>query len=204
MKVSKIFSLIFILIACISGAFFYVRQPKSNLLADYISKFHARGGAYILIDRNTGSTVDSSFINIDENFALNPHNINKLFIDGAGFKDGLSKNITPKELLTAYTSLINNKDNLLTDEQLKNLKDDLLNNVESGISRQAQVKNIQISGVSSTDTTTNNQIATIFVGDFTIGAKNYALITLLEAPQAIKSTYGFNLLVGMLFLWLAK
>lgn len=48
--------------------------------------------------------------------------------------------------------------------------------------------------ITSTDFTSkdNNEVYTTFLGDFTSGKQQYALILVLDTPQGIKSTYGFN------------
>ena len=236
MKILKFLFVALIVLGSVIGAYFYgrhsvlpsdeevLRQANLNILKEFMLKFNARGGAYILIDRDTGETVDTSFINMDENFALTPHNINKLFLYAAGLKNGeitaenvsfekdkeayktitdeakkpvyealnLTDTLTPRQLLTAYTSLLNNQNNLLTTEQLDILRAALLNNVQNGISRKAQVEGVQVSGISSTDHKENAQRTNVFLADFALNGKNYAIITVLDEPKPLKITYGFN------------
>lgn len=53
---------------------------------------------------------------------------------------------------------------------------------------------LHIVKLTSTDFTSkdNKEVYTTFLGDFTSGEQQYALILVLDAPQGIKSTYGFN------------
>lgn len=100
MTMFKIFALILFLALGIYGAYFYGKQSASptkqelayqenaDILRDYINKFQARGGAYILLNADTGEVLDKKFAGINENTAFWAYNPLRLFHLVAGLKNG--------------------------------------------------------------------------------------------------------------------
>ncbi|MBO6282047.1 MAG: hypothetical protein J6N49_05915 [Alphaproteobacteria bacterium] len=59
---------------------------------DYIIKFHARGGAYIVLDTETKDLIDKQFIgSVWEGFPIWSHNALRLFTYAVGFHSGTIK-----------------------------------------------------------------------------------------------------------------
>ena len=100
MKILKIFALILVLALGIGGAYFYGRQSafptkqelayreNADILRDYINKFQARGGAYILLNADTNEVLDKKFAGTNENTAFWAYNPQRLFHLVAGLKNG--------------------------------------------------------------------------------------------------------------------
>lgn len=155
-------------------------QKNYNALSNGINKFKAMGGLLVVMDVKTSEIVDEISINM-ENFNYHPDNIAKLL----GFQN---KN-TPQQILAVYSLLVNNNE-----EKLTNLRKTLRNNIINGSGENADVQEANVHGITSTDFTLkdNNEVYTTFLGDFTSGEQQYALILVLDTPQGIKSTYGFN------------
>lgn len=200
-----------------------------DILKDYIIKFHARGGAYIVLDTETKDLVDKQFIgSVWEGFPIWSNNALRLFTYAVGFHSGTIKedekivfNINdsklfdrvakadreaymkpyivkdtamPMTLLLSYIKLFKNADGYLSEFQLKTLKSAVSDNVCSGKAKQANVEGVNVSGITSTTEKNKDgkEVYTVFLGDFEKDGKNYAIITLLDEPEALKSTYGFN------------
>ena len=70
----------------------------------------------------------------------------------------------------------------------------LRNNVTRGTARKVNIEGISIYGLTATDYKLDNpdDVVTTFLGHFSYQGKDYALITFLDAPKGIKSTYNFN------------
>ena len=100
MKIFKIFSFILIMAAGMMGAYFYGRQSvaptkqelvyreNADILRDYINKFQARGGAYILLNADTGEVLNKKFAGTNENASFWAYNPLRLFHLVAGLKNG--------------------------------------------------------------------------------------------------------------------
>ena len=100
----------------------------------------------------------------------------------------------PMTLLLAYMKLFKNTDGYLTESQIAKLKSAVSDNVKTGKAKQANVEGVNVSGITSTTEKNKDgkEVYTVFLGDFEKDGKNYAIITLLDEPEALKSTYGFN------------
>lgn len=155
-------------------------QENYDTLSNGINKFKAMGGLFVVMDVKTSEIVDEISINM-ETLNYHPDNIVKLL----GFQN---KN-TPQEIFAAYSLLVNNNE-----EKLADLRKALQNNIINGSGKNANVQEANVHGITSTDFTSkdNKEVYTTFLGDFTSGEQQYALILVLDTPQGIKSTYGFN------------
>ncbi|MBO6290207.1 MAG: hypothetical protein J6N45_07795 [Alphaproteobacteria bacterium] len=200
-----------------------------DILKDYIIKFHARGGAYIVLDTETKDLVDKQFVgSVWEGFPIWSHNALRLFNYAVGFHSGTIKEdekiifntgekklfdrvakadreayfkpyivndtAMPMSLLLQYIKLFKNADNYLTKTQLETLKSAVSDNVKTGKAKQANFEGVNVSGITSTTEKNKDgkEVYTVFLGDFEKDGKNYAIITLLDEPEALKFTYGFN------------
>lgn len=154
-------------------------QENYDTLSNGINKFKAMGGLFVVMDVKTSEIVDEISINM-ENLNYHPDNIVKLL----GFQN---KN-TPQQILAAYSLLVNNK------EKLANLRKTLRNNIIKGSGKNADVQEANVHGITSTDfiSKDSKEVYATFLGDFTSGEQQYALILVLDTPQGIKSTYGLN------------
>lgn len=200
-----------------------------DILKDYIIKFHARGGAFIVLDTETKDLIDKQFVgSVWEGFPIWSNNALRLFTYAVGFHSGTIKdnerivfNINdsklfdrvakadreaylkpyivndtamPMSLLLQYIKLFKNADNYLAESQLASLKSAVSENVKSGKAERVNVEGYNVSGITSTTEKTKDgkEVYTVFVGEFEANGKNYAIITLLDEPEALKETYGFN------------
>lgn len=206
-----------------------VHHANVDILKDYVIKFHARGGAYIVLDTETKDLIDKQLVgSVWEGFPIWSHNALRLFNYAIGLHTGAIKEnekiilnvrdsklfdriakadheaylkpyivndtAMPMSLLLQYIKLFKNADNYLTESQLATLKSAVSENVKSGKAERANVEGYNVSGITSTTEKTKDgkEVYTVFLGDFEKDGKNYAIITLLDAPEALKSTYGFN------------
>ena len=242
MKVSKIFSLIFALTLCANQAFSddsqafnkitvseEIHHQNADILKDYIIKFHARGGAYIVLDTENKDLIDKQFIgSVWEGFPIWSNNALRLFTYAVGFHSGTIKDnekivlnvrdsklfdriakadreaylkpyivkdtAMPMTLLLSYIKLFKNADGYLSESQIAKLKSAVSENVKTGKATRANIEGANVAGLgSTTDKDKDGKEAyTVFLGDFETDGKNYAIITLLDEPEALKSTYGFN------------
>lgn len=155
-----------------------------GVLAEEIEKFNAAGGAFILVNLENNGVLNSASISILENFDYNqdysytPNNVMKLLK-----KERLA---TPQQLIQDYATVIKSA----TKEDLKKLRD----NVTKGTARRINIEGINIYGLTATDYKLDNpdEVITTFLGHFSYRSQEYGLITLLDAPKGIKSTFGFN------------
>lgn len=101
---------------------------------------------------------------------------------------------TPQQLLAGYLNVFDNKDNLLTKTQLSLLKFAVAENVKSGAAKRANIADANVSGLTATSDykLKEGQVITLFVGTFTAHGEDYALVTVLDNPQGIKETYGYD------------
>lgn len=207
-----------------------VHHANADILKDYVIKFHARGGAYIVLDTETKDLIDKQFIgSVWEGFPIWSHNALRLFNYAIGLHTGAIKEnekiilnvrdsklfdriakadrgeaylkpyivkdtAMPMTLLLSYIKLFKNADGYLTESQIAKLKSALSENVKSGKASRANVEGASVAGLGSTTDKDKDgkEVYTVFLGDFETDGKNYAIITLLDAPEALKSTYGFN------------
>lgn len=155
-----------------------------SVLAEEIEKFNAAGGAFILMNLENNEVLNSASISILKDFNYNqdysytPNNIMKLLK-----KD---KTATIQQFIQDYTAFIKSA----TKEDLKKLRD----NVTKGTAKKINIEGINIYGLTATDYKLDNpdEVITTFLGHFSYRGQEYVLITLLDAPKGIKSTYGFN------------
>lgn len=155
-----------------------------SALAKEIEKFNAAGGAFILVNLQNSEVLNSASISILENFdynqdySYNPNNVMKL-LKG-------DKSATPQQFIKDYAAFIKSA----TKEDLKKLR----SNVTNGTARRINIENVNVYGLTATDYKLDNpdEVITAFLGHFNYKEQDYALITLLDAPRGIKSTFGFN------------
>ena len=154
------------------------------MLAEEIEKFNAAGGAFILVNLKNNEVLNSASINILESFDYNkdysytPNNIMKLLK-----KDRLA---TTSQFVQDYATFI----------KIANKKDleELRENVTQGTAKKINIEGISIYGLTATDYKLDNpnDVVTTFLGHFSYQGQDYALITFLDAPHGLKSTYNFN------------
>ncbi len=155
-----------------------------GVLSEEIEKFNAAGGAFILVNLENDEVLNSASISILEGFDYNKdfsytsNNIMKLLK-----KDRLA---TTSQFIQDYTSFIKSADK----KELEKLR----NNVTRGTARKVNIEGISIYGLTATDYKLDNpdDVVTTFLGHFSYQGQDYALITFLDAPKGIKSTYNFN------------
>ena len=155
-----------------------------SVLAEEIEKFNAAGGAFILVNLKNNEVLSSASISILKNFDYNqdyfytPNNVMELLK-----KEKLA---TPQQFIEDYAAFIKSA----TKEDLKKLR----SNVTNGTARRINIENVNVYGLTATDYKLDNpdEVITTFLGHFNYQSKEYALITFLDAPKGIKSTFGFN------------
>ena len=159
-------------------------KKNTSVLAEEIKKFNAAGGAFILINLKNNEVLNSASISNLESFDYNadysyaPKNIMKLLK-----KD---KSATTQQFIKDYVFFIKSAPK----EDLNKLRD----NVTTGTARKINIESINIYGLTATDYKLDNsdEVITTFLGHFSYQGQEYVLITLLDAPKGIKSTYNFN------------
>lgn len=155
-----------------------------SVLAEEIEKFNAAGGAFILVNLQNNKVLNSASISSLKNFDYNtdysyaPKNIMKLLKE--------DKSATPQQFIQDYTAFIKTA----TKEDLEKLR----GNVLTGTARKVNIESINIYGLTTTDYKLDNpdEVITTFLGHFSYQGQEYVLITLLDTPKGIKSTFGFN------------
>ena len=196
-----------------------VCEYNQTILKEAIDKFKAKGGAYYVMDMGSQEVVSGAVLNIDIHKPYHPSNIMKLFTYASGLKFkqitlkevefntshvkalekiskenlseyyarlDLEEQTTPIQLLKSYTIFINSNDS-------KDLKPLLRNNVQNGAAKRTDIKEIDVYGLTSTEYKPDGkEVITTFIGHFSKHDKKYALITILDEPQALKSTWGFK------------
>ena len=151
-----------------------------SVLAEEVEKFNAAGGAFILVNLKNNEVLNSASISILENFDYNkdysytPNNVMKLLK-----KDRLA---TTSQFVQDYATFI------------KKDLEELRKNVTQGTAKKINIEGISIYGLTATDYKLDNpdDVVTTFLGYFIYQGQEYALITFLDAPKGIKSTYNFN------------
>lgn len=160
------------------------RKRNYSVLAEEIEKFNAAGGAFILMNLQNNKVLNSASISSLKNFDYNtdysyaPKNIMKLLKE--------DKSATPQQFIQDYTAFIKTA----TKEDLEKLR----GNVLTGTARKVNIESINIYGLTTTDYKLDNpdEVITTFLGHFSYQGQEYVLITLLDTPKGIKSTFGFN------------
>ena len=155
-----------------------------GVLAEEIEKFNAAGGAFILVNLKNNEVLNSASISILESFDYNkdfsytPNNVMKQLK-----KEKLA---TTSQFIQDYTSFIKSAGK----KELEELRD----NVIHGTAKKINLEGISIYGLTATDYKLDNpdDVVTTFLGHFSYQGQDYALITFLDAPKGIKSTYNFN------------
>lgn len=155
-----------------------------GVLAEEIEKFNAAGGAFILVNLKNNEVLNSASISILESFDYNkdfsytPNNVMKQLK-----KEKLA---TTSQFIQDYTSFIKSAGK----KELEELRD----NVIHGTAKKINIEGISIYGLTATDYKLDNpdDVVTTFLGHFSYQGQDYALITFLDAPKGIKSTYNFN------------
>ena len=155
-----------------------------GVLAEEIEKFNAAGGAFILVNLKNNEVLNSASISILENFDYNrdysytPNNVMKLLK-----KEKLA---TTQQFIKDYTAFIKSAGK----KELKKLR----GNVTQGTARKVNIEGVNVYGLTATDYKLDNpdDVVTTFLGHFSYQEQDYALITFLDAPKGIKSTYNFN------------
>lgn len=155
-----------------------------GVLAEEVEKFNAAGGAFILVNLENDEVLNSASISILENFDYNkdysytPNNVMKLLK-----KDRLA---TTQQFIQDYTSFIKSAG--------KKDLEELRKNVTQGTAKKINIEGILIYGLTATDYKLDNpdDVVTTFLGHFIYQGQEYALITFLDAPHGLKSTYNFN------------
>lgn len=122
------------------------------------------------------SNLESFDYNVGYSYA--PKNIMKLLK-----KD---KSVTTQLFIQDYASFIKSAG----EKELEELR----GNVTNGTAKKINIEGINIYGLTATDYKQDNpnEVITTFLGHFSYQGQEYALITLLDAPKGIKSTYNFN------------
>lgn len=155
-----------------------------GVLAEEIEKFNAAGGAFILVNLKNNEVLNSASISILESFDYNrdysytPNNVMKLLK-----KEKLA---TTQQFIKDYTAFIKSAGK----KELKKLR----GNVTQGTARKVNIEGVNVYGLTATDYKLDNpdDVVTTFLGHFSYQEQDYALITFLDAPKGIKSTYNFN------------
>lgn len=159
-------------------------KKNTSVLAEEIKKFNAVGGAFILMNLKNNKVLNSASVsnlekfNYNVDYSYSPKNIIKLLK-----KD---KSATTQQFIQNYAGFIKSA----TKKDLNELRA----NVMKGTARKVNVEGINIYGLTATDYKLDNpnEVITTFLGHFSYRSREYALITLLDAPKGIKSTFGFN------------
>lgn len=155
-----------------------------SVLAEEVEKFNTAGGAFILVNLENDEVLNSASISILESFDYNrdysytPNNVMKLLK-----KEKLA---TTQQFIKDYTAFIKSAGK----KELKKLR----GNVTQETARKVNIEGVNVYGLTATDYKLDNpdDVVTTFLGHFSYQEQDYALITFLDAPKGIKSTYNFN------------
>lgn len=193
MKKTVFLMLLFVLMGCVSNTKSIISHCNTTLstcendytvLAKEIDRFKAKGGAFILVNLQNNEVLNSASISSLDKFDYN--------LDYAYQANNLMKLLnkqqpeTTTQFIQDYSHFIKQADK----NELKRLRD----NVTKGTARQINIKGLNIYGLTATDYKPDNskEVITTFMGHFIYQGQKYALITMLDAPKGIKSTFGFN------------
>ena len=159
-------------------------ESNYNILAQEIDRFKAKGGAFILANLQNNEVLSSASISSLDKFDYNSdyvykaNNLMKLL--------NTQQPETTAQFIQDYSHFIKQADQ----NELKKLRD----NVTKGTARQTNIKGIKVYGLTATDYKPDNsgEVTTTFIGHFVYNNKKYAIITILDSPKGIRSTFGFN------------
>ena len=159
-------------------------QENYDTLSNGINKFDAAGGAFILINLENNEVLNSASIsnlkdfNYNQDYSYTSKNIMRLLKE--------DKSVSTRQFITDYATFIK----FATKLDLRKLRD----NVLTGTARRINIDGINIYGLTATDYKLDNpdEVITTFLGHFNYQGQEYALITLLDSPKGMKSTFGFN------------
>lgn len=151
-------------------------RPPYSLRHYYATQRLLEGVQVYDLAKNMGTSVKQ--IENHYGHVLATQKTNELIL-GAGIS-------TPQQFVQDYASFIKTA----TKEDLKKLR----NNVLTGTAKRINIDGINVYGLTATDYKLDNpdEVITTFLGHFTYQNHEYALITFLDAPKGIKSTFGFN------------
>ena len=155
-------------------------KKNYGVLSEEIEKFNAAGGAFILVNLKNNSASISILESFDYNrdYSYTPNNVMKLLK-----KERLA---TTQQFIEDYTAFIKSAG--------KKELEELRGNVTNRAAKKINIEGISIYGLTATDYKLDNpdDVVTTFLGHFSYQGQEYALITFLDAPKGIKSTYNFN------------
>ena len=186
----KYLSLTIYLLAMLSGCCMFnkhnaIRQQclfdeticRTNVqaLQDGIDKFYANGGMYIIKDMDSGKTIEDTSVN----FATDT--VYETYFSKINFEN---KTI-PERLLNKYINLVKTSG--------KGLQQKLRDNVTAGTARRADLKDVEVFGITATTEKDSDKIViTTFLGHLKYEGKNYAFIFVMDEPKGLKRTYGWQ------------
>ncbi len=193
MKKSTFLVILLLLTGCISNTLsvanhcntaISVCESNYNILVQEIDRFKAKGGAFVLINLQNNEVLNSTSISslgdfdYNRDYAYKANNLMKLF--------NKQQPETTAQFIQDYGHFIKHADK----NKLKKLRE----NVTKGTARQTNIKGIKVYGLTATDYKTDNskEVITTFMGHFIYNNKKYAIITMLDSPKGIRSTFGFN------------
>ena len=161
-----------------------VCQKQTTVLKEMVKKFKTHGGAFVLI--NMGDKMVLNAVSVSKNkdydyiqdYLYRPKNISP-WLHQKG-------KVNPQQLIAGYADFVQSAD----DETLQKLR----LNVVKGNARKLYMKEVKASGLTSTDykSVKSKEVVTTFVGHFATANQQYALLTLLDEPKGLDSTFGFN------------
>lgn len=161
-----------------------VCQKQTTVLKETVKKFKTRGGAFVLINMGDKTVLNAVSVSKHkdydyiQDYLYRPKNINP-WLHHKG-------RANPQQLIADYVDFVQSTD----DETLRKLR----LNVVKGNARKLYMKDVKASGLTSTDykSAKSKEVVTTFVGHFAIANQQYALLTLLDEPKGLDSTFGFN------------
>ena len=193
MKKSVFWVILLVLMGCVSNTksvanhcntTLSVCESNYNILVQEIDRFKAKGGAFILINLQNNEVLNSTSISslgdfdYNRDYAYKANNLMKLF--------NKQQPETTAQFIQDYGHFIKHADK----NKLKKLRE----NVTKGTARQTNIKGIKVYALTATDYKTDNskEVITTFMGHFIHNNQKYAIITMLDSPKGIRSTFGFN------------
>ncbi|MBQ8671929.1 MAG: hypothetical protein IJ525_05360 [Alphaproteobacteria bacterium] len=150
-------------------------RKNVQALQDGIDNFYANGGMYIIKDMDSGETIEDTSVN----FAANT--VYETYFSKIKFEN---KTI-PERLLNKYINLVKTSG--------KGLQQKLRDNVTAGTVRRANLKDVEVFGITATTEKDSDKIViTTFLGHLKYEGKNYAFIFVMDEPKGLKRTYGWQ------------
>lgn len=151
-------------------------------LQNAVKNFHAEGGCFIVMNMNNHQILMASSVNNNYQTGYKYWSNNILKILNKKEKQ------TPMTFLTNYVEFVKNSDT----QTLSILK----NNILKGSAKNANIDGANVYGLTATDAkqahSDCDEVNTTFLGNFTHDGQAYAILVLLDSPQKLKSTFGFN------------